>query len=241
MRFYFIRHAQSANNALWDRTGASKGRSMDPEVTEMGKRQAVLLARFLCQGQPGQAGLDGSDPQNVAGFGITHLYCSLMERAVYTASQIGEALDLPVHAWVDLHEEGGIYLDDETTGEFMGLAGSNRAYFMTHYPRLVLPESLGEDGWWNRPFEAYELRTPRARRVLEELLITHGSTDDRVAVISHGGFYNHLMAAVLGLPGIGNPWFRMNNCAITRIDFLQEGVVVVYQNRLDYMPRELVT
>lgn len=47
--------------------------------------------------------------------------------------------------------------------------------------------------------------------------------------------------AQAGLPGVGNPWFRMNNCAITRIDFQPDWVVVMYQNRLDYMPRELVT
>jgi broad specificity phosphatase PhoE len=62
-----------------------------------------------------------------------------------------------------------------------------------------------------------------------------------VAVVSHGGFYNHFMAILLGLAEVGKPWFRLNNGAITRVDFTPEGVVVMYQNRLDYMPGELVT
>jgi 2,3-bisphosphoglycerate-dependent phosphoglycerate mutase len=241
MQFYFIRHAQSANNALWDRTGASKGRSMDPGVTEIGQQQADLLARFLGQTHQGSTSQDGTDPQNRNGFGITHLYSSLMERAVYTASRIGDTLNLPVHACVDLHEEGGIYLEDETTGEPVGQPGNNRPYFTERYSRLVIPESLGEQGWWNQPYEAFELRTPRARRLMDDLLRKHGDTQDRVAVISHGGFYNHVMTVLLGLPSIGNPWFVMNNCAITRIDFSDVGMALVYQNRLDFMPRELVT
>jgi len=35
-----------------------------------------------------------------------------MDRAIYTACRIAKTLDLPVHAWENLHEEGGIYLDD---------------------------------------------------------------------------------------------------------------------------------
>jgi 2,3-bisphosphoglycerate-dependent phosphoglycerate mutase len=169
-----------------------------------------------------------------------------MDRSVYTASRIAEACDLPLHAWEDLHEEGGIYLADEATGEPNGQPGRNRAYFETHYARLVLPEGLGEAGWWNRPYESAELRRARARRVVDELLSKHGGTQDRVAVVSHGGFYNHFMAVVLGLPETEQRdrwplWFALNNCAITRIDFDQDLRVVVYQNRLDFLPRELIT
>ena len=241
MIFYFIRHAQSVNNALWDSTGSSKGRSMDPFVTEIGLQQAELLAQFLSQTGQVQAGSDPRDPQNIAGFGITHVYSSLMERAVYTASRIAKALDLPVLAWEDLHEEGGIYLEDMETGEKVGQPGRNRAYFTECYPRLVLPDSLGEEGWWNRPFETEELRRPRARRVLNELLRRHGGSEDRVAVVSHGGFYNQVMTELLGLPEVGKPWFLMNNGAITRIDFSAQETVVVYQNRVDYLPREMIT
>ena len=49
MQFYFIRHGQSENNALWERTGSSEGRSEDPELTALGHRQAKRLAQFLRQ------------------------------------------------------------------------------------------------------------------------------------------------------------------------------------------------
>jgi 2,3-bisphosphoglycerate-dependent phosphoglycerate mutase len=246
MQLYYIRHAQSANNALWDQTGASTGRSMDPEVTETGRRQAEILAKFLYQDRPARTPANGRDPHNAAGFHLTHLYCSLMDRAVYTASRIAEACDLPVHAWGDLHEEGGIYLADETTGEPAGQPGRNRAYFEASYARLVLPETLGEDGWWNRPYEVYELRRARARRVVEDLLRRHGKTADRVAMVSHGGFYNHFMAVLLGLPDSGRHdprplWFAMSNCAITRIDFEADQAAVIYTNRVDFLPVELIT
>jgi 2,3-bisphosphoglycerate-dependent phosphoglycerate mutase len=47
MQLYFIRHAQSANNALWAGTGSDEGRSHDPELTDTGKKQAGYLAKFF--------------------------------------------------------------------------------------------------------------------------------------------------------------------------------------------------
>jgi 2,3-bisphosphoglycerate-dependent phosphoglycerate mutase len=69
----------------------------------------------------------------------------------------------------------------------------------------------------------------------------HGNTQDRVAVVSHGGFYNHFLAVVLGLEARGKWWFLLNNTAITRIDFTLEEARLVYQNRVEHLPRELIT
>jgi len=247
MQLYFIRHGQSENNALWMNTGSHIGRNEDPELTEVGRQQAEILAQFLCRAdstlRPSftSTELSASDFQNVAGFGITHLYSSLMGRAVATGTIIARALDLPLVAWEDVHEWGGIYLHDEQTDERIGLPGRNRAYFEAHYPDLVLPDSLDEAGWWNRPFEEPELRLPRAKRVLHDLLERHGHTDDRVAVVSHGGFYNYLLVTILSLPGREGYWFVMNNAAISRIDFDDEDIRLMYLNRVDFLPRELIT
>ena len=239
MQFYFIRHGQSANNALWDRTGSSKGRSYDPVLTPIGQRQAALVAQFLTQGNPeAQVRLD---PQNIMGFGITHLYCSLMVRAVATGHAIAEALGLPLHPWEDLHEEGGLYLDDEETGAQVGQAGNNRAFFEANYPQLVLPDSMGEAGWWNRPYEEIHQRRERAQRFLHELREQHGNTEDHVAMVSHGGFYNLFIGTLLGLPEPGRFWFMLNNAAITRIDFGPDFDAIMYMNRADFLPRELIT
>jgi hypothetical protein len=36
-------------------------------------------------------------------------------------------------------------------------------------------------------------------------------------------------------------WFGLNNAAITRIDFNADGVALEYMNRIDFMPKDLVT
>jgi 2,3-bisphosphoglycerate-dependent phosphoglycerate mutase len=242
MQFYFIRHGQSENNYLWDRTGSTKGRSIDAELTSVGRQQAELLGQFLRRIGPGAVG-NGRDSQNVAGFGMTHLYSSLMVRAVATGTIIADVLGLPLVAWVDAHETGGIFLEEEQNGELrrIGLPGKSRSYFETHYPGLVLPESLGEAGWWNRPFEEPEQITIRAQRFLYDLMERHDNSEDRVAVVSHGGFYNYLLGALLKIPVKSDLWFTLNNTAITRIDFGAEGIDLVYLNRADFLPRELIT
>jgi 2,3-bisphosphoglycerate-dependent phosphoglycerate mutase len=242
MRFYFIRHGQSENNLLWAQTGSSEGRSEDPPLSPAGQGQAQALARFLQRPDEEAAAVTpGYDPQNVQGFAITHLYCSLMLRSVETGAQVARALNLPLVAWEDLHEAGGIHRQDAHTGERIGLPGKNRAYFETHYPILNLPESLAEEGWWDRPYEEPEQRPLRARRFLNSLLDRHGNTDDRVTVISHGGFYNHLLRVLLHLPESKTLWFSINNVAVTRVDFNDEETVLSYMNRVDFLPRELVT
>jgi 2,3-bisphosphoglycerate-dependent phosphoglycerate mutase len=240
VQFYFIRHGQSENNLLWDRSGSSVGRSVDAELTDVGRRQAQALAEFLSGGDcVGTA--NSQDQHNRAGFGITHLYSSLMVRAVTTASIVAGKLGLPVIAWEDLHETGGIYVENTETSECIGQPGKNRAYFQAHYPRLVLPETLGEDGWWNRPYEAQEQKPLRAQHFWQQLLERHGQTEDRVAAISHGAFYNYLMATVLKMPERDHVWFKLSNTAITRIDFYDQHVELVYTNRVDFLPDDLIT
>jgi 2,3-bisphosphoglycerate-dependent phosphoglycerate mutase len=238
MQTYFIRHGQSANNALWARTGTNIGRSQDPELTPVGREQAKCLAQFLSRRNPSLSS-DGN-PQNISGFDLTHLYCSPMVRAVATGTAIAEVLGLPLIAWIDLHETGGIYLADPETGERVGLPGKDRGFYAGQYPDLVVPEAVASDGWWNRPFETREERPGRAQRVVRQLLERHGDTEDRVALVSHGGFYQHFLAAVISWPMTDVHWFGLNNAAITRIDF-SDQVVIRYANRADFLPSELIT
>ena len=264
MQLYYIRHGQSENNLLWDQTGSSEGRSEDPALTKIGEQQAERLAAYLIR-EPADVDINGRDYQNVHGYGITHLYCSLMIRAVATADIVARCLGIPPVAWPDLHETGGIFHYDPESEEVTGLPGNPRAYFETHFPTLRLPADLDERGWWDRPFEAYEERPVRAERVLDELLARHGGAEDRVAFVSHGGFYNHLLAAILDLPNVDlprpepaeseeeekaaesqksqrRPWFILNNAAISRIDFDPEDRTrLIYMNRADYLPLEWIT
>jgi len=245
MQFYFIRHAQSANNALYDETGSWDSRDEDPELTAKGQHQAQLLARYVAQAD---ANFDPKrrNEANRFGFGFTHLYTSLMVRAVSTATPLAEVSGLPLQTWFDAHETGGIFLDDLTTGEPVGLPGKTRTDFETRFPNLLLPDWLDHTGWWNRPFEKDEERPVRARRFLTELLTRHGSTEDRVAVVSHGGFYNRFIRALLNWtpPNSEWPtgtWFDVNNTSISRFDVNGDSLRIVYLNRTDHLPGELIT
>jgi len=224
MQFYFIRHGQSVNNQLYETTGSDQGRSSDPELTEIGRQQAVLLADYLHQ-------------EDTC---LTQLYTSLMVRAVSTGIVLADRLGLPLVAWPDLHEEGGIYLNDEV-GRHVGQPGKDKVFFEENFPGLVLPETMNASGWWNRPYEITSERPLRAQRFLQDLFTSHGGTDHRVAVISHGGFYNLVLTALLNLSNNHHLWFHLNNTAITRFDFLPGRVDFVYHNRVCFLPRKFIT
>ena len=248
MQLYFIRHAQSENNAIWARTGSSEGRRADPGLTTIGWRQARLLARFLAQNWITDP-TDEWDAHNRRGFHFTHLYCSLMRRAVATGNEIAQAVDVPLRGWPDIHERGGIYLDDAASGEPVGLPGENRAFFAAYYPRLRVPATLRAEGWWNnRSYETAEEALERARLVIEELLARHGDTDDCVAMVSHGGFYHSVLSVLLDSPLRANGlsrdchvWLALQNTAISRFDFFEGRLLVTYMNRIDFMPASLIT
>ena len=248
MQLYFIRHAQSENNAHWGDDNYQE--SHDPELTQIAHLQVACLARFLGDNQI----LDDTsvwNPQNRYGFGLTHIYTSLMVRAVGTAIPVAQAIGLPVIAWPEIHETGGIF-SRLPNDDMRGLPGKPRSYFETNFPSLILPDWLDETGWWqNRPFEAPEIRKRRAKAVWAELLARHANSDDspehRVAIFSHGGFFMHLLTVALGFEMRRikefehEYWFLKNNCAITRIDVRDEHVLIAYVNRTDFLPDNLIT
>ena len=254
MQLYFIRHAQSANNDLYTRTGSSIGREADPPLTEMGHLQALALANHLFTAgttrQP-EAQLVGkyAARQDRLGFALTHLYCSLMTRAVQTGSYVAATTGLPLTAWAEIHERGGLHLVDGMTGEDHGIPGPGRGYFEHAFPQLVLPKEIGEPGWWNRPTETIAESYERAKIVWRQLLKRHGDTDDRIAMISHAGFFQSLMKTLLSpehdwsVAGdeLDNLWFGVSNVSISRFELERGEVVVRYVNRVDYLPDELIS
>lgn len=238
MQLYFIRHAQSANNRLYDETGTWNGRDSDPELTELGHAQARRLADHV-------ACADGEtarrDYVNRHRFGFTHLYSSLMIRALATASYLSGALNIPLVVWEDLHEIGGIFVIEDETGEHIGQPGKSRSELAARFPQVQWPVTLTESGWWNRSHETVELQAQRARRFVHDLSERHGGTDDRVAVVSHGGFYNFVLTELLGIQADNGFWFSLNNTGITRLNFDPEGIGLAYANRLEHLPAELIT
>jgi len=246
MELYFIRHGQSVNNAGWGDPNYRE--NPDPPLTEIGRQQAQCLADFLARNQPVQEHM-GWNSHNRHGFGLTRLYTSLMERAAHTAAPTAQALGIPFAVWKEIHETGGIFSREDKSNP-MGLPGKPRFYFEQHFPTLSLPADLDGSGWWNRPFETDDERQPRANQFLADLLARHGDREgqpvERVAIVSHGGFFMHLMCAILKLPWRQaaldlRSWFLLNNCSISRFDFIQDEVIISYLNRTDHLPDPLIT
>jgi len=254
MQLYLIRHAQSANNDLYIRTGSSDGRSADPALTELGHLQARLLADYLVTSssesiESKSIGEEFINRHNRRGFDLTHLYCSLMTRAIQTGSTIASATGLPITGWMEIHERGGIHHVDEITGEDTGLPGPNRRWFEAEFPHLNLPDSLGEAGWWDRPPETVEEAHTRATIVWTQLLERHGNSDDRVALVSHLGFFQSLLTVMFttervltaGAFGISHMQFGMSNASISRFDIAGGSFAIRYLNRVHHLPDELIT
>jgi len=190
------------------------------------------------------------DFQNRRGFGLTHIYTSLTERAVQTAALTARGLpQIPFAAWPEIHESGGIYGRDSES-KLKSLPGKPRSYFEQNFPELKLPDNLNETGWWSRPFETEAECQERAKQFLADLLARHsdkrGQPDHRVAIFSHGGFFVHLTCAMLNMlwrqatPGFRS-WFLLSNCSISRFDFRGEDLILSYMNRTDHLPDYLIT
>ncbi|NOZ27238.1 MAG: histidine phosphatase family protein [Chloroflexi bacterium] len=230
MELYIIRHGQSTNNALAD----LRERSCDPPLTEVGVRQTEFLARYLTETVLDHPG----SPVNLP---ITKLYCSPMRRALQTARPIGDALGLAPEVWIEIHERGGIYLDHGEDGGIVGYPGMTREEILADFPHYVLPEALTGEGWWKGGREDWPACQARAIRVAHALH-ARAADDERIVMISHGGFIDALLKALFNqLPG-RHVFYHHHNTAITRIDFWKDGHLDIrYINRIDHLPAELVT
>lgn len=241
-QLYFIRHGQSTNNVIMDQNDHDDylfERTTDPNLTSIGEAQAQITGTALAQPLTDS----GFDSQNRAGFGLTHLYCSLMVRAVRTGLAISQATDLPLVAWPELHETGGVFDVKMVDGErvFTGQPGPGRSFFETQFPDLILPDDLSEEGWYNRDKEPRAQYTPRAQGIIDRLIADHGGTEDRVGIVMHGGIFTHILTAFFNIQA-ERYWFLMNNCAISRVDLSDDGyVMLAYMNKVDHLPDHLVT
>jgi len=249
MELYFIRHGQSENNALYGEQDYDLGsRRSDPRLTDIGFQQAALAADFFARGAA-KAPISRKGFQNRAEHGLTHLYCSLMERAVQTGTVISQRLGIPLFGVPDLHEVGGIYYEEVVDGvsSIRIEHGLTPEYLRQHYPNLTLLEPIPAEGWWPGGREERAARIPRALRMLDLLFSRHGNTEDRVGVITHGGFFACFFRAIFNLD-LDEPnqhrlgyQIELNNCGVTRFSIQETRYLFVYHNRTDFLPDDLVT
>jgi len=228
MRLYLIRHAESENNALTPET--LRQRKVDPDLTARGYQQRDLLARHI---------ETATDAVGKA-YAISHLYTSAMHRSLLTTQPLSDALGLTPLVWPDLHEKGGMYLEQD--GCVRGCSGMTRAEIQDAFPGFRLPAEVGERGWYDpglgrEPETHSHYRALKVARALRE----RGDSDDVIALVSHAGFLDILLKAIFGeLPS--RPYilhYYHDNTAVTRLNFGAGLTSLHYMNRVDHLPAAL--
>ena len=271
LELFVIRHGQSSNNALEDVSERVK----DPHLTNIGERQIEHIGPFLAEGLhlvPGERNALTSGPpaSSVNTANLDELYCSPMWRCLQTVKPVAESLGMVPRVWVDIHEQGGIYLDHGEERGVVGYPGATRGEIEEAFPGYVLPDAIDEDGWWRGGCEEVEKCHERAVGVAKSLLHradavyrADDSTQDhrerpadqvappadpagrrgvRVGLVSHGGFMDAMLKAFGRLPSGNGLAYSHNNTGITRIDLRGDGDVDVrYVNRVTHLPSELIT
>jgi 2,3-bisphosphoglycerate-dependent phosphoglycerate mutase len=225
MDIFLIRHAQSTNNALTD----VRLRTMDPLLTELGLRQAERLAQHVARIIP-------------PGHGVpTHLYCSPMWRALHTASFIARATGLTPEVWVGIHEHGGIYLEHDDERGVVGYPGKTGPEIVAAFPDVQLPPEVTDEGWWKGGREELVECYERAARVIEGLR-GRVPTDERILMVSHGGFINSFLKMLFDQDLEWPVFYHQANTAITYLTFTSDRHLDVhYLNRVDHLPPDMVS
>jgi broad specificity phosphatase PhoE len=253
MRLYLIRHAESANNRL--ALGLTyeeymQQRSADPDITELGHRQAQALAQHLADPQTPEAYHEGApaDGNGSGGYHLTHLYCSPMLRALQTARPVAAALGVSPTVWPEIHEHGGMFRGNPRRGDDLVIErGMTRAAMAAAYPTYVLPEGITGAGWWTAGYEdmpgcyARAVRVARdlRRRAQEERVV---EVESRIAMISHGTFVDALLKAFFDQLPERQLFYFHYNTAITRLDFMPNGTLMLrYLNRVQHLTPDLIS
>lgn len=248
MKLFIIRHAESSNNQIAGSLSYNdymKQRSEDPPLTELGKRQAELLAAHIAANAHPESREQRSPIQPNSGYGFTHLYCSPMLRALQTTEPLARTTGLRPEVWVDIHEHGGIFVGNPRTGEELApRPGLTRRQIAEQFSAFALPDEITDEGWWNREYEdmpACFARATRVARILRRRAADgqEAGIDEAIAMVSHGTFIDSLIKAFFNQIPDPRLLYQHYNTAITRIDFMDEGRLLLrYLNRTQHLPPE---
>jgi broad specificity phosphatase PhoE len=151
-----------------------------------------------------QARLTG---QRLKMIGLTHIVSSPLIRALHTASLIAEVVEnCPVEVWPELREVNmSVYngLDALELGK--------------RFPKATLLTGLTADYTYGG--DTYAGLFVRAEQILQRLR-QQFKHDDQVALITHGGFANYLLHAILNIQPDTPQWFELANCSISLVRFV---------------------
>ena len=216
MELLLVRHGQSTNNAT------PRNRVSDPELTELGHRQAAAVAPHIGELGPFDA-----------------LYSSPFIRTLRTAIPISSTLALPICVALELHEWGGMF-DELPTGN-VSLPGLTREEMLRVVPGALLPDTVTEKGWWFEewcgPEDVARQAARDASRFLFDLHRAHGP-DERICAVVHGGSGDSIIRASVGID-TRYQCFETGNTALSSVTWTDGVPKVDYVNRMDHLPVEL--
>ena len=235
MRIKFIRHAESANNYAWYQHRDDTDRVCDPPITEMGQQQVAALRGFL-------AG-------NKEDYAFTRMFISPFLRTLQTAAAFDDLYpDIPKTVWTWVHEGGACFTVQEDPHDTIGEPGMSRSEIEALYPQFGVSEEITEAGWNFHPkVESYSYRYYRANYVIETLIKEYGETDEMIAIVSHGGFHNHLINAIMKVTKQCNLWIELENTGISSFyygrdyggDNAEGWWRIDYLNRCEWLSNDL--
>ncbi len=192
MEITLIRHGQSMHNV-------NLSESYDSPLTALGEQQVLRAAQAL------------QDEQ------IDIIYCSLMQRALHSASIIGKKLGVSIKARLDLAENRIC----------LGEKGLPRSVMETRFPEIELPDSADEEGWarhWDN--ETREEMSARMSKVADWLMnLAVRGVYKHMAIIIHGNSSSTLLGHLLKM----NVNFKFNhgNGGISHLTIGEDGFIKI--------------
>lgn len=245
-----IRHGQSANNVLAESQGHDyaaymAGRNPEPPLSDIGLRQAELLAEHLARAAARPLPETDRLAWVTSEHPIDSLYVSPMLRALQTAQPVAKALGLLPEVWVDIHEHGGVFTGNPELGDIVGYPGLSRAEIAARFSGYRVVDGVLDTGWWTSGYEEMDVCYSRACRVAAKLYgLAERQPSATIALVTHGTFLDALFHALF-VPGESygdRVHFSHLNTAVSRIDF-GEGrrIALRYHNRIDHLMPELVS
>ena len=119
-----------------------------------------------------------------------------------------------------------------------------RAEILAEFPDYQLPDEITADGWWKSGCEDWPACHGRAIKVMHQLRdwAANGWREERIALVSHGGFMDALLKALSNQLPSKHIWYHHFNTAITRVDFREDGGLSLrYLNRVEHLSPEYIS
>ncbi len=213
MLAYFIRHAQSQNNAR-----PESERVADPGLTELGHDQARRLGEWSRD------------------LGLTKLISSPFFRTLLTAEQVHLATGLAAEVRPDWYEAGGCF-SDYRPGKMKAQPGMSRSEISDRFTTFSVDETIDQNGWYEKPErESYTEARERAARLIEETQLEFGHTDERIGFVIHCDLKRFLVES------FHDDWIDIPiNTSVTTVEFSPDTVRLVEFNEVDHLPPAMHT